>query len=476
MINRITVSEKRGLFPEYGNLGTIGERNATTLLFLLPGALQGYGKNIVCVTSQGSFCYEVSNDTFDLPSEVLTDNTLSLQLVLKDGDRVIWKSVPYTFTLNPTLDDSGENPISKAKSEQQESDRTELGEALSVVTKDNEYKGIEWEKLIKDVGTLPIMDEENQLKLVNNRQVSFLFEHSVDAPSVLYSDYDVESLDDTYNEEFEAETGFIFPYLYTPAAKYSTKKKISAYLRYIAFDVSGVDSTFNSGATTTTMANCQWLQNGTVESIYLTGVQNIDRFWNLFAYSGVSAITLIKTGEKREDVEYQSDYYAAAFRNATNLQFISGTPFDFSEQPCCNSTFWNCGKLQYFRVKPRSIVSPLYIGNCSKLIYLNIGTVLSILNGCRDFVNALDTPVFTVYFNSLLQTDMQKESNYVYCNLETKDYIDRIDYNVLSDSEKNKYGKPVSLISAFTHPGIGYEDDNTTIKYYGKGVALSWQT
>lgn len=107
MINRITVSEKRGLFPEYSNLGTIGEKNATTLLFLLPAALQGYNENIVCVTSQGSFTYMVSNNTFNLPSEVLTDNTLDLQLILKDGDNVIWKSIPYTFTLNPTLDDSG---------------------------------------------------------------------------------------------------------------------------------------------------------------------------------------------------------------------------------------------------------------------------------------------------------------------------------------------------------------------------------
>lgn len=115
MINRITVSEKRGLFPEYSNLGTIGEKNATTLLFLLPSSLQGYAKNIVCVTAQGSFNYEVSNDTFDLPSEVLTDNTLNFQLVLKDGDRVVWKSAPYTFTLNPTLDDSGENAFDDLK-------------------------------------------------------------------------------------------------------------------------------------------------------------------------------------------------------------------------------------------------------------------------------------------------------------------------------------------------------------------------
>lgn len=115
MINRITVSEKRGLFPEYSSLGTIGEKNASTLLFLLPSSLQGYSKNIVCETAQGSFNYTVSNDTFDLPSEVLTDNTLALQLVLKDGDKVIWKSIPYTFTLNPTLDDSGENVFNELK-------------------------------------------------------------------------------------------------------------------------------------------------------------------------------------------------------------------------------------------------------------------------------------------------------------------------------------------------------------------------
>ena len=115
MINKITVSERRGLFPQYSNLGTIGEKNATTLLFLLPVALQGYSKNIVCETAQGSFNYTVSNDTFDLPSEVLTDSTLKLQLVLKDGDKVIWKSVPYTFTLNPTLDDSGKNVFEEMK-------------------------------------------------------------------------------------------------------------------------------------------------------------------------------------------------------------------------------------------------------------------------------------------------------------------------------------------------------------------------
>ena len=115
MINRITVSEKRGLFPEYSSLGTIGEKNATTLLFLLPVALQGYSKNIVCETAQGSFVYDLTDTTFPLPSEVLTDNTIDLQLVLKDGETVIWKSIPTTFYLNPSLDSSGKNAFDDMK-------------------------------------------------------------------------------------------------------------------------------------------------------------------------------------------------------------------------------------------------------------------------------------------------------------------------------------------------------------------------
>nr|DAR27605.1 MAG TPA: hypothetical protein [Caudoviricetes sp.] len=115
MINKITVSERRGLFPEYSSLGTIGEKNATTLLFLLPLSLQGYDKKIVCETAQGSFVYDLTDTTFPLPSEVLTDNTLDLQLILKDAETVIWKSIPTTFYLNPSLDSSGENAFDELK-------------------------------------------------------------------------------------------------------------------------------------------------------------------------------------------------------------------------------------------------------------------------------------------------------------------------------------------------------------------------
>ena len=156
MINKITVSERRGLFPQYSNLGTIGEKNATTLLFLLPSSLQGYDKNIVCVTSQGSFNYEISNDTFDLPSEVLTDNTLKLQLILKDGDRVIWKSIPYTFTLFPALDDSGNHGDSE-----KDKLRAELAEKLHDLT-GKDYTDYTWDQLMAEVADISEITPEIQ--------------------------------------------------------------------------------------------------------------------------------------------------------------------------------------------------------------------------------------------------------------------------------------------------------------------------
>lgn len=123
MINTIRVSEKRGLFPERLNLGTIGENNATELVFVLPKALTGYDAELVCQTSKGNFVFTLQEYRFILPQEILTDSTLNVQLVLREGDKVVWKSVPCTFTLNPTLDDSGDNVfnavITRTRSEAQ---------------------------------------------------------------------------------------------------------------------------------------------------------------------------------------------------------------------------------------------------------------------------------------------------------------------------------------------------------------------
>ena len=468
MINRITVSEKRGLFPEYSSLGTIGEKNATMLLFLLPSSLQGYSENIVCETAQGSFDYTVSNDTFDLPSEVLTDSTLKLQLVLKDGDRVIWKSIPYTFTLNPTLDDSGENLISKAKTEQRESDRAELGNALSKITEDDNYRSEQWEKLIKSVNGLTVLNESNKKAVENNKLICFLFEHSPQPPSVLYGDYNIELVE----SEYIGEDGLItLPYLYTPNAQYSARTKVSKQIRNIAIDVSGVTSTFNetwvnSGAYIT------WLVNTNVEEVYLTGTQNIQKCWYLFANSPVSQITLLQTGEKREDVEYAEHYYKNMFSDARNLQYIFGTPIDFGISPNEN-TFSGCASLRYFQVKPKSIVNDFDVGACPSITRNNLETITSILNGCRDWVNVLDTPSITLTFPAACKADFNEKC---YFNTATSEYISGLRYNQLSDEEKSKYAPGVSYLSAFVSSGTTYITGTSEIWYEGKGVSIAWKT
>ena len=468
MINKITVSERRGLFPQYSNLGTIGERNATTLLFLLPSSLQGYSENIVCETAQGSFDYTVSNDTFDLPSEVLTDSTLKLQLVLKDGDRVIWKSIPYTFTLNPTLDDSGENLISKAKTEQRESDRAELGNALSKITEDDNYRSEQWEKLIESVNGLTVLNESNKKAIENNKLICFLFEHSPQPPSVLYGDYNIELVE----SEYIGEDGLItLPYLYTPNAQYSARTKVSKQIRNIAIDVSGVTSTFNetwvnSGAYIT------WLVNTNVEEVYLTGTQNIQKCWYLFANSPVSQITLLQTGEKREDVEYAEHYYKNMFSDARNLQYIFGTPIDFGISPNEN-TFSGCASLRYFQVKPKSIVNDFDVGACPSITRNNLETITSILNGCRDWVNVLDTPSITLTFPAACKADFNEKC---YFNTATSEYISGLRYNQLSDEEKSKYAPGVSYLSAFVSSGTTYITGTSEIWYEGKGVSIAWKT
>ena len=388
MINRITVSEKRGLFPEYSSLGTIGEKNATTLLFLLPSSLQGYSENIVCETAQGSFNYDVSNDTFDLPSEVLTDNTLALQLVLKDGDKVIWKSVPYTFTLNPTLDDSGENVVEKAKSEQRETDRTELGETLSDLT-GQDLKKSDWDELIDIANELPLKTEQNVLDLTNYSALTNAFEHATTAPSLLTGGYklDKEEPDDPNSPDILIK----LPFLETPNAVYTSNTRVSANVEECGFSIGEASakkicwnerSMFNSfgGAVA---ANLKKLTLADFECV-------VDPR-GMFNDSGsIEEITLIEKENNAE--EYNVGYWYEFFRNCSNLQSILGTPLDMSRGTAYTRTFQNCSKLKCIRFKPLTISHDLDLSDCPALMKGKYGantddpgTLLSIVNGVREY-------------------------------------------------------------------------------------------
>lgn len=469
MINRITVSEKRGLFPEYSSLGTIGEKNATTLLFLLPSSLQGYSEKIVCETAQGSFNYDVSNDTFDLPSEVLTDSTLKLQLVLKDGDKVIWKSIPYTFTLNPTLDDSGENVIEKAKTEQREADRTELGKALKEATGED-YEADNWEKLIENVGALIVLTDENKSALENNKHISFLFERSTQPPSILYGDYTIA--DDEASDYIDSDGLVVTPYLETPNALYTAGTKFSEKISNVEINVSGVDNSgFNKSSGNT--SSVFWLSGTNVKKMVLMGSQNIANMAFLFSNSPVEELTLLETGEKREDITYRNGW-EWTFNGCSNLKYIFGTPLDITRSGGSSgfNMFAGCVNLRYVGIKPKTITGHLAMGACSNLTKSNMEAIISLLNGCRDWINA-ETASCSLTLNSACKDDLKNQK--CHCNKETGEYISHSTYLQSSEEDQKNYGAEVDYIAAFTHQGTVCDSTTQTeVWYKGKGVTLAW--
>lgn len=406
MINKITVSEKRGLFPEYSSLGTVGERNATTLLFLLPVALQGYSENIICETAQGSFSYDVSNNTFDLPSEVLTDSTLKLQLVLKDSDRVVWKAIPYTFTLNPTLDDSGENVVEKAKSEQKEADRTELGETLSDLT-GQDLKNSDWDELIDIANELPLKTEQNVLDLTNYTALTNAFEHAITAPSLLTGGYKLDKEDPDDPES--AEVLIKLPYLNTRnVTNFGNQTLISNEVEECSFDIS-------SSPDANARYNFGMFQRGRAKltKLGLTGVEHINSLSNMFINSPVlNEIALyVKDGFLVPTEVYRATFYSDAFNGCRKLKNIVGDPLDMSVTSNYGGMFKYCQSLRYVRFKPRSINGDLDLSDCPALMKGKYeassddpGTLISILNGVRDYSAGMNqiTIKFSIFVKDYL--------------------------------------------------------------------------
>lgn len=404
MINRITVGERRGLFPEYSSLGTIGEKNATTLLFRLPVALQGYSENIVCETAQGSFNYEVSNDTFDLPSEVLTDNTLALQLVLKDGDKVIWKSIPYTFTLNPTLDDSGKNVVEKAKSEQRETDRAELGETLSDLT-GQDLKKADWDELIDIANELPLKSEQDVLDLRKCSELTYAFAHATTPPSLITGSY---KLDKEEPDNPDSPSVLIkLPFLETPNAVYSAKTRVSDYVEECGFSIGEASANTISKNEKGMFGIFAGAVPQNLRKLTLEGVERIPDTAHMFHSCSSLEELYFFEGENFAKT-YVDNYYAGKFMYCSNLQSILGTPLDMSRGKNYNVCFTGCKKLRYVRFKPLTISYDLDLSDCSGLMKGkygantdDAGTLLSIVNGVREYRSELGQ--ITIKFSALVK-------------------------------------------------------------------------
>ena len=389
MINKITVSENRGLYPIRSNLGTIGERNATELVFQLPASLQGYAMSLVIVTVQGSFVYDLRDNTFTLPSEVLTDNTLELQLVLKDNEDVIWKSIPTSFYLNPTLDNTGENIVEKSKSEQREIDRTELGGALKDLTGED-VGGEEWDRLINKTKTLPIKTEQNIADLSSYTMLADAYRHITSAPGILTGSYKVDK--ENPDDPNSADILIKLPYLPTVnVTKFSANTQISGNIQECGLDIRSspqCNGGYNRGMFNTGGS----MQN--VEKLHLTGIHTIQTMNYIFGdRKNLVEVKLEMDGDWVVPTEsFREQFFGNCFNGCSQLMYITGDPIDLSVGTDHGGMFRSCSKLRVVRFKPGTIQHDLDLSWCSMLMKGKYesstddpGTLLSIVNGVRTW-------------------------------------------------------------------------------------------
>lgn len=387
MINTITVSKQRGVFPEKSNIGTTGERNATTLVFLLPDSLQGYKMSLIFTNAHGSFPYNVEENSFDLPQEILTDSALNMQIVLKDNDRVIWKSKPTTFNLNPALDDSGINIIDTAKAEQRETDRSELAGVITDLTGED-LSAAEWDELMNVTAELPIKTEQDVIDLTVYSELTNAFRQSTTAPSLLTGGYKLEK------DENDEDILIKLPYLNTPNAKYNENTPISNSVVECGFDVSASGDTLCHINELSMFNNGKGAQN--LRKLMLTGFECVAYGQAMFLNGPPNLIELtIIEGNNYRD-EYSVYYYQSFFRGLRRLEAVLGTPLDMSRGTTYGGMFMYCESLRHVRFKTGTICRDLDLSYCPALIKKyeattdDPGTLLSIINGVRDYTGAED--------------------------------------------------------------------------------------
>lgn len=154
MINKIVVSERRNLFPLGWNFGTAFEKNATTLKFIIPPALAELkDRYLLLVNSAGPFKLSLDkNDEVTLDDVVTYDTAAQIQLVLCNGAKKIWRSRSYGITFYPSLDDSGDNPITNSVKMAKEELREKLAEAVAKFF-GGDYTDVPFDDMTEQIGS-----------------------------------------------------------------------------------------------------------------------------------------------------------------------------------------------------------------------------------------------------------------------------------------------------------------------------------
>ncbi len=398
-------------------LGVTGENNATILYFVTPEKINGieiseFEMIAVFNGTFGNFKKEVKNNelplTFDLTQSEYVDVSVQFEM---DGE-IKWKSFDKHFYFIRGNDDSGINVIDTAKAEQREADRTELAGVVTELTGED-FTAAEWNELIDVTAELPVKTEQDIIDLRDCTDLRYAFERCTTLPSILVDTFNLETDEDT------AEKIYIrLPYLNTKNMVFNiwspahSSLKISKSIVECGFDVSACK-------TISTTQNSPFVNANYLQRTKLTGIRSLDRMWYMFYRSvGLVEIELGDSGTAPEALD--SLYWQAAFSGCRNLQAITGDPLDMSRGDYYSDandkaetrTFYNCESLRYVRFKVGTICRDLDLSYCPALIKKyeattdDPGTLLSIINGVRDYTGAEDpiTIKFSTFVKSYLSS------------------------------------------------------------------------
>ena len=152
-----------------------------------------------------------------------------------------------------------------------------------------------------------------------------------------------------------------------------------------------------------------------LKKLKLTGFERIAygnaMFSNMYgSLSNLVELTIVEGNNYRD--EYSTGYYKTFFFKCRNLEAIKGTPLDMSRGTTYGGMFQNCELLRYVRFKPGTICHDLDLSYCPALIKKyeattdDPGTLLSIINGVRDYTGAEDpiTIKFSTFVKSYLSS------------------------------------------------------------------------
>lgn len=398
-------------------LGVTGENNATILDFAVPERINDTDVSefeMVAVFSgtYGSFKKIVENNTLSLTSDLTQSKYLDVSIQFVKDDEVKWESFKKHFYFADGNDDSGVNVIDTAKAEQREADRSELAGVVTELT-GNDFTAAEWDRLMGVTAELPIKSEQDIIDLRDCTDLKYAFERCTTLPSILL---------DTFNLETDSETAekkyIRLPYLNTKNMVFNiwspkpSAFRISKSIVECGFDVSScktISSTQNSP-----FAYANYLQR-----TKLTGIRSLNYMRYMF-YNAVGLVE-IELGDSGTAPETLNTlYWQAAFSGCRNLQAITGDPLDMSRgdyysdanNELGTQTFYNCESLRYVRFKVGTICHDLDLSYCPALIKKyeattdDPGTLLSIINGVRDYTGAEDpiTIKFSTFVKSYLSS------------------------------------------------------------------------